>query len=137
MFRLFQFHTQTMKRVAMRRKRGKRAATSDFVPVPARKKAGTGPGQSKLFAGQFVRNSTMKKSLIFVAVGLSLAASVARAEEARIGVGVGPIGAGVTVGQSHERRTTVIKEREPRDETVVIRKERREPRDKVIIHERD
>jgi hypothetical protein len=42
----------------------------------------------------------------------------------RIGVGVGPVGAGVTVGQSpnHERRTTVIKEREPRDETVVIRK---------------
>jgi hypothetical protein len=68
-----------------------------------------------------------------------LAASVAGAQEARIGVGVGPVGAGVTVGQSpsHERRTTVIKEREPRDETVVIRKERREPRDKVIIRERD
>jgi hypothetical protein len=50
-----------------------------------------------------------------------------------------PGGAGVTVGQSpsHERRTTVIKEREPRDETVVIRKERREPRDKVIIRERE
>jgi hypothetical protein len=81
----------------------------------------------------------MKIALIIAAASLTLAASVASAEEARIGVGVGPVGAGVTVGQSpsHERRTTVIKEREPRDETVVIRKERREPREKVIIHERD
>ncbi|HEV7878100.1 hypothetical protein [Bradyrhizobium sp.] len=83
----------------------------------------------------------MKSALIFVAAaGLTLAASVATAQETRIGVGVGPVGAGVTVGQSpsyEERRTTVIREREPRDSTVVIRKERREPRDKVIIHERD
>jgi hypothetical protein len=82
----------------------------------------------------------MKRTLIFVAAaGITLAASVATAEEARIGVGVGPVGAGVTVGQSpsYERRTTVIKEREPRDSAVVIRKERREPREKVIIHERD
>jgi hypothetical protein len=81
----------------------------------------------------------MRKTLIFIAAGMTLAASVASAEDARIGVGVGPVGAGVTVGTSpsHERRTTVIKEREPRDEAVVIRKERREPRDKVIIRERD
>jgi hypothetical protein len=81
----------------------------------------------------------MKKLIIYAAVGLSMATSVASAEEARVGVGVGPVGAGVTVGQSpsHERRTTIIKEREPRDETVVIRKERREPRDKVIIRERE
>jgi hypothetical protein len=81
----------------------------------------------------------MKKLIVCAAIGLSMAASVASAEEARVGVGVGPVGAGVTVGQSpsHERRTTVIREREPRDETVVIRKERREPRDKVIIRERE
>ena len=81
----------------------------------------------------------MRKALIFVAASLTLAASAASAEDARIGVGVGPVGAGVTVGQSpsYERRTTVIKERQPRDETVVIRKERREPREKVIVHERD
>jgi uncharacterized membrane protein len=81
----------------------------------------------------------MKKTLIFAAAGLTLAASVASAEEARVGVGVGPVGAGVTVGQSpsHERRSTVVREREPRDSSVVIRKERREPRDKVIVHERD
>ena len=77
--------------------------------------------------------------ILCAAFGLSLTASVASAEETRVGVGVGPVGAGVTVGQSpsHERRTTVIKEREPRDETTVIRRERREPRDKVIIRERE
>jgi hypothetical protein len=81
----------------------------------------------------------MRKALIFVAASLTLAASAASAEDARIGVGVGPVGAGVTVGQSpsYERRTTVIRERQPRDETVVIRKERREPREKVIVHEHD
>lgn len=81
----------------------------------------------------------MMKTLMLAAAGLTLAASVATAQDARIGVGVGPVGAGVTVGTSpsNERRTTIIREREPRDETVVIRKERREPRDKVIIRERD
>lgn len=81
----------------------------------------------------------MMKTLMLAAAGLTLAASVASAQETRVGVGVGPVGAGVTVGTApnRERRTTVIREREPRDETVVIRKERREPRDKVIIHERD
>jgi hypothetical protein len=81
----------------------------------------------------------MRTALIFVAASLTLAAGAASAQETRVGVGVGPVGAGVTVGQSpsYERRTTVIREREPRDETVVIRKERREPREKVIIHERD
>jgi hypothetical protein len=81
----------------------------------------------------------MNKWIVCAAIGLSLTASVASAQDTRVGVGVGPVGAGVTVGQSpsYERRTTVIREREPRDETVVIRKERREPRDKVIIRERD
>ena len=81
----------------------------------------------------------MRTAIIFLAASLTLAASAASAQETRVGVGVGPVGAGVTVGQSpsYERRTTVIREREPRDETVVIRKERREPREKVIIHERD
>jgi len=80
-----------------------------------------------------------KMIYIAVAAGLTFGAATAQAEEARVGVGVGPVGAGVTVGSSpsQERRTTVIKEREPRDDAVVIRKERREPRDKVIIHERD
>lgn len=81
----------------------------------------------------------MKATLILAATAIVLGTAVASAQESRVGVGVGPVGAGVTVGQSpsQERRTTVIREREPRDETVVIRKERREPRDKVIIRERD
>jgi hypothetical protein len=80
----------------------------------------------------------MKTALIFLAASLTLATGAASAQETRVGVGVGPVGAGVTVGQSpsYERRT-VIRERQPRDETVVIHKERREPREKVIIHERD
>jgi hypothetical protein len=81
---------------------------------------------------------TMKSALILAAAGLTLTASVAAAQDAR--VGVGPVGAGVTVGQSpsYERRTRVTREREPRDDnSVVIRKERREPREKTIIHERD
>jgi hypothetical protein len=48
-----------------------------------------------------------------------------------VGVRVGPVGAGVTVGAAPEyrerdRTTTVIKEREPResDRTTVIKKER-------------
>jgi hypothetical protein len=53
-------------------------------------------------------------------------------------VGVGPVGAGVTVGQSpRDERHTVVRERDPRDSGVVVKKERREPRDKTIIHERD
>jgi hypothetical protein len=80
----------------------------------------------------------MNKWIVCAAVGLSLTASVASAQDTRVGVGVGPVGAGVTVGQSpSSERRTIIREREPRDETVVIRKERREPRDKVIIRERD
>ena len=80
----------------------------------------------------------MRTALIFAVASLTLVAG-ASAQETRVGLGVGPVGAGVTVGQSpsYERRTTVIRERQPRDETVVIRKERREPREKVIIHERD
>jgi hypothetical protein len=87
-----------------------------------------------------MRNETMKSTLILLAAaGIALTASVASAEETRIGVGVGPVGAGVTVGQSprHEERTTIIKERDRRDDAVVIRKEHREPREKVIIRERD
>jgi hypothetical protein len=47
-----------------------------------------------------------------------------------VGVRVGPVGAGVTVGEGrdHDRdvdrdRTTVVKEHEPADRTTVIKKE--------------
>jgi hypothetical protein len=53
----------------------------------------------------------------------------------------GPVGAGVTVGESHDRdrdrdRTTVIKEREPTDRTTVIKKEDTDGnRSKTVIHD--
>lgn len=118
---------------------GRSVVNQKNVPANWRRNSRNRNWSNVLSFGQLIEEATMKLVMICAAVGLSLAASVASAQEARIGVGVGPVGAGVTVGQSpsHERRTTVIKEREPRDETVVIRKERREPRDKVIIRERD
>ncbi|HEY3940357.1 MAG TPA: hypothetical protein VGL97_23220 [Bryobacteraceae bacterium] len=51
---------------------------------------------------------------------------------------MGPVGAGVTVGEHRDRdRTTVIKEREPAEHTTVIKKEREEPTHKTIIKEHD
>ena len=75
---------------------------------------------------------------------LAAAAVVALATPAladEVGMHVGPVGAGVTTGESHidrdRDRTTVIKEREPADRTTVIKKEHDEPREKTIIKERD
>lgn len=84
----------------------------------------------------------MKIALIVAVAGTILAVPAANADDAHIGVGVGPVGAGVTVGSGdHDRdyeRTKVIKEREePRDKTVIIKKEHREPQEKVIVHEHD
>lgn len=73
----------------------------------------------------------MKYALIIAAV--AALATPAMAQD--VGVRVGPVGAGVTVGSDHgdydrdhdrdrDRSTTVIKEREPRDQSTVIRKER-------------
>lgn len=82
----------------------------------------------------------MKKSL-FAAALIGIIATPAFADE--VGVRVGPVGAGVTVGESHDRdrdrdrdRTTVIKEREPTDRTTVIKKEDSDgTRSKTIIHD--
>ncbi len=80
----------------------------------------------------------MKRLLIIAAVvGL---ATPALADE--VGVHVGPVGAGVTVGDGHRDydrdRTTVIKEREPSDRTTVIKKDHDDgTRTKTIIHDRD
>ena len=63
-----------------------------------------------------------------------------------VGVKVGPVGAGVTVGESHRDydrdrdrdRTTIIREREPVDRTTVIKKEHPDGvESKTVIHERD
>jgi hypothetical protein len=84
----------------------------------------------------------MKKSLFAVAL-VGIIATPAFADE--VGVRVGPVGAGVTVGESHDRdrdrdrdRTTVIKEREPSDRTTVIKKEDPDGnRSKTVIHDND
>ena len=80
----------------------------------------------------------MKKYLLAVAMVTAIAVP-AFADD--VGVRVGPVGAGVTVGESHEYRdrdrdrTTVIKEREPRDRTTVIKKEDADGnRSKTVIH---
>jgi hypothetical protein len=79
----------------------------------------------------------MKKYLLVAAV-IGAVASPAFADE--VGVRVGPVGAGVTIGETRDRdrdrdRTTVIREHEPRDNTTVIKKEDADGnRSKTIIH---
>jgi hypothetical protein len=81
----------------------------------------------------------MRKSL-FAAAVIGFIATPAFADD--VGVRVGPVGAGVTVGESHDHdrdrdrdRTTVIKEREPSDRTTVIKKEDADGnRSKTVIH---
>lgn len=82
----------------------------------------------------------MKYALVIAAV--AALATPAVADE--VGVRVGPVGAGVTVGEGHRdvvrerERTTVIKEHEPADRTTVIKKEHDDGvRSKTVIKERD
>jgi hypothetical protein len=84
----------------------------------------------------------MKKYLLAAAMTCAIATPVLADD---VGVRVGPVGAGVTVGESREYRdrdrdrdrTTVIKEREPRDKTTVIKKDEDGVRSKTVIHDRD
>jgi hypothetical protein len=81
----------------------------------------------------------MRKSL-FAAAVIGFIAMPAFADD--VGVRVGPVGAGVTVGESHDHdrdrdrdHTTVIKEPEPSDRTTVIKKEDADGnRSKTVIH---
>ncbi len=76
------------------------------------------------------------RKYLFAAAMVTAIAAPAFADE--VGVHVGPVGAGVTVGQApeyREHRTTVIKEREPADRTTVIKKEDAYGnRSKTVIH---
>jgi hypothetical protein len=82
----------------------------------------------------------MKKYLLAAAV-IGATAMPAFADD--VGVRVGPVGAGVTVGETHDHdrdrdRTTVIKERQPTDRTTVIKKEDADgDRSKTVIHHDD
>lgn len=80
----------------------------------------------------------MKRFVFAAALVVSIAAP-AFADD--VGVRVGPVGAGVTVGESHEYRdrdrdrTTVTEEREPADSKTVIKKEDElGNREKTVIH---
>jgi hypothetical protein len=80
------------------------------------------------------------KKYLFVAAVVSSLAVPAMADD--VGVRVGPVGAGVTVGEGHRdydrdrvRERTVIKEHEPRDRTTVIKKEHGDGSEsKTVIH---
>ncbi len=85
------------------------------------------------------------KRYVFAAAIITAIAAPAFADD--VGVRVGPVGAGATVGksatvgESHEYRdrdrdrTTVIKEREPADRKTVIKKEDEfGNREKTVIH---
>jgi hypothetical protein len=76
----------------------------------------------------------MKKYLFAAGIVCAMAAP-AFADD--VGVRVGPVGAGVTTGESHDRdRTTVIKERErqPESKTVIKKEDSDGNREKTIIH---
>ena len=71
----------------------------------------------------------MKKYLLAAGVVCAMAAP-AFADE--VGVRAGPVGAGVTVGETHDR--TVVKEREPAESKTVIKKEDSDGnREKTVI----
>ena len=76
------------------------------------------------------------KRYVFAAAMVAAIAAPAFADD--VGVRVGPVGAGATVGESHEYRdrTTVTKEeREPADSKTVIKKEDENGnREKTVIH---
>ena len=75
------------------------------------------------------------RKYVFAAALATVVASPVIADE--VGVHVGPVGAGVTVGEEHRDRTTVIKERAPRetDRTTVIKKQNEDgSREKTVIH---
>jgi hypothetical protein len=82
------------------------------------------------------------KKYLFVAAAIGALAAPAMAED--VGVRVGPVGAGVTVGEGHrdydrdrdrDRDRTVVRENEPRDRTTIIKKDRDDGvESKTIIH---
>jgi hypothetical protein len=100
----------------------------------------TGTLQQILCCLSLNREILMKQ--LFMIVAVAALATPALADD--VGVRVGPVGAGVSVGEGHRDydrdrdHTTVIKEREPTDRTTVIKKENEDgTRSKTVIHDRD
>ncbi len=83
----------------------------------------------------------MRKVLLIAAATFAIAAP-ALADD--VGVRVGPVGAGVTVGEGHRdydrdrvQEKTIIRREEPRDRTTVIKKERDDGVESKTIIRRD
>jgi hypothetical protein len=80
------------------------------------------------------------KKVLLIALATCALAVPAMAED--IGVRVGPVGAGVTVGEGHRdydrdrvRERTVIREHEPRERTTIIKKDRGDGvESKTVVH---
>lgn len=83
------------------------------------------------------------KKYLFIAAAIGALAAPAMAED--VGVQVGPVGAGVTVGEGYRdygrdrvRERDVIRDRQPVDRTTVIKKDHGDGvQSKTIIHDRD
>jgi len=92
---------------------------------------------------QFHLKENEMKNYLFVAAAVAALAGPAMAED--VGVQVGPVGAGVTVGEGHrdydrdrDRDRTVIKERRPEERTTIIKKDHDNGvESKTVIHDRD
>ena len=109
-------------------------------PVTTEPEAGSG----HLLAGRATERIPMKLAVTIIAagiVGVGVGFVVpAFADDAHVGVGVGPVGAGVTIGSDHHRdydrdTHTKIVTRPVHEHTTVIKKERHEPRERTIIRE--
>lgn len=80
------------------------------------------------------------KKVLFIAAAIGALAGPALADE--VGVRVGPVGAGVTVGEGHRdydrdrvRERTIIREHEPSERTTIIRKQHGDGvESKTVIH---
>jgi len=85
------------------------------------------------------KENTMKK-VLFIAAAIGALAGPALADE--VGVRVGPVGAGVTVGEGHRdydrdrvRERTIIREHEPSERTTIIKKQHGDGvESKTVIH---
>jgi hypothetical protein len=90
---------------------------------------------NQVFSFQTLEEDRMKKYLFAAAIACAVAAP-AMADE--VGVRAGPVGAGVTVGESHDRDRdrdrTVIREHEPESKTVIKKEDGMGNREKTVIH---